>query len=234
MAKDMRLVTITAGKLVYMLRYRQPMRTDSKDEREQKTKVSTKGRQKLNQQKSKEKLELLIAANFPPGMAVTLTYDDAHLPPDLKAARKITKHYFRLLRIRFRGRGKELRYILVNEDKHGEGRIHHHLILNAESADVEDVLSLWTGGRNVELRRLEDYDGFGALAEYLVKERQEQGGKVGARTWSPSIGLRRPVRTSRLVDSGEGFSAPPTARILRRELVQNGRGEYEYLKFMVV
>lgn len=149
---------------------------------------------------------LLLAANFGRrDWVITLTYDDAHLPADKKAAREfLQKKYFRKLRETRRRRGEELKYIYTTEGWHGkqssdfldedgsleDRRLHHHIVINDSGPEtLEEIRSLWPGGGYVRIEPL-DVHYYEALARYLTKEAREFGrAKPGDRTWGRSRNL---------------------------------------------
>ena len=104
----------------------------------------------------------------------------------------------------------------MTESKHGDGRIHHHLVLNGTEKDYELIRSLWVNGSNVEIDYVDVY-GYEELARYLTKEARESGSPNSARTWVPSMGLAHPTTESDWVDDNLTLAAPPGAIILDSE-----------------
>lgn len=235
-----RLKTVTAGRLVYAVCYSQAAAADEKTERAAKRKLSSAARQRLNFRAAWQKLELLLAANFgPAALFLTLTYDDAHLPPDRKAAQQEVGKFLRALRGQLRRQGRELRYIYVTEEMPdepgGDRRLHHHLVLPA-GIDGETLRSLWRRGL-LDAEPLLDgpNDSYEARARYLVKERHPGalGRKTGLRAWVPSKNLRKPEETSELVPDTVTIAAPPGAYVLDRHGEQNSYGSYSYIKYLL-
>lgn len=233
MAKK-RLKRIQAGRLVREALWTAPMPNDSPKARAEKSKCSSAARQRMNDKYSWQKLKMTIAANFGyADIVVTLTYDDAHLPKDKEAARQYLKKFFAALRSYRRTRGETLKYIYCTEDKHGDGRIHHHVILNGTGEDYELIRSLWCYGSNIEFERLDIY-GYEELAKYMSKEAREFGhGKVGARTWVPSKGLAKPVVETEWVDAGVRLDPPRNAHIIASEQTETEWGKWEYLEYLL-
>lgn len=235
MAKTKRKIVIRAGRLLLAVAYTQARASDPDHVRAQKSKASSEARKRMNQKYSYQKLELSIAANFKPGdLWVTLTYDDAHLPETRKAAIAEMRKYIVLLRRAWRRSGKELRYIYCTEDKHGEGRLHHHIIVNGGLSEAETIRSLWTGGADCDLQRIDAWGGYEALAKYMTKEAREPGGTpVGARTWTPSQNLVKPTRESCMIDDCETVTAPVGAVVLDKDSKVNGWGAFDYIKCLL-
>lgn len=221
------MITVRAGRLFFGVAYTQARAGDPPQVRAAKSKVTTAARRKINLRLAWQKLMLLLAANFDASdLFVTLTYDDAHLPATRKAANACLAKYLALLRRSFRQEGRELKYVYCTESVHSEGRWHHHLVIPA--CAYETVRSLWTGGTDIEIGAIDAW-GYEELARYLTKEAREPGAPVGARSWSCSRNLERPVRESRMVEDYVTLAPPPGASVLGRDSMVNEWGSYEYL-----
>lgn len=221
------MITIRAGRLFFGVAYTQARTCDPPQVRAAKSKCSTAARRKVNLRRAWQKLMLTLGANFSQrDLVVTLTYDDGHLPLDRKAANACVAKYLVLLRRAFRREGRELKYVYCTESKHSEGRWHHHLVI-PETA-YETVRSLWIYGTDIEIDTV-DLWGYEGLAKYLTKEAREPGAAVGARSWSCSRNLARPVRESIMVEDYVTLAPPPGASVLGRDSMVNEWGSYEYL-----
>lgn len=236
MAKTKRLVRIQAGRVGWVALYKQAVATDEPKARAEKAKVSSPARMKINSRTSCEKCEQLLAANFDRNdLFITFTYRLA--PPTREAAVRCLNSFFRLLRAARAARGERLIYIKNTEhlrDDGSEGRWHHHVVLNGTGCDYEEIRSLWAAwGDNVDFEGLlsggEDY---ASRARYLCKERPP----VGKQTWTPSRGLKRPVRTSELVDDSLTItvdSLPAGAAVLEHSEEHNEWGSFVYYKYLL-
>ncbi len=202
--------------------------------RSAKLQMSSAARERLNLKMSWEKLELQLAANFSGrDHHVTLTYREADLPPSREAAVKLLKKFLVQLRACRRPRGETLKYIYVTEDKHGDARLHHHIVINSTGNDYEVIRSLWIYGDDVNIEPIA-IPGYTVLAKYLTKEPREYGKtEVGARTWTPSLGLKKPEPDTGFVPDNMTLTAPPGAIILDRDEKRNGFGEFVYLKYLL-
>lgn len=233
MAKTKRRTQVTAGAVVSVVQYTQPMAFDEPRARAAKSKISSAARQKQNHRCSWQKLELLLACNFDRhDLFVTLTYRDA--PPTREHAQRQLDAFLRMLRAQRRARGEELLYIKTTEhmtDEGREGRWHHHLVINATGADYEEIRALWARwGDNVDFEDLLDgATDYEARARYMCKERPP----LGKQAWTPCRGLRRPVRETRMVDENEALEIPPEARIVARAEERNAWGSFEYVKYVL-
>lgn len=245
MAKSKRLKTVRAGRLVFGVCYSQALISDAPKARAAKTKCSTAARQKLNFRAAWQKLRLLLCCNFGRGdLYITLTYDDAHLPTNRKAAKKSVQGFIDKLRAARKAAGEDLKYVYVTQELLDDGigrRLHHHMILNAGSArkDYELIRSLWTFGDNIEILQLGEHsmftDDFLEIAQYFCRERDPDAKvyNVGDRCWCASRNLARPEVVSEMVDDNVTICAPPGARILDSDHKMNEFGSFDYLVYLL-
>lgn len=238
MAKRKRI--ITAGRLVIGVAYTVATLQDTPKQRADKTQMSTAAREAINLRYSWQKLEVLLAANFTKhDLFVTLTYDDDHIPINREEAVKRVKKWITKLRAARKLRGQPLKYIYVTEQLSSEGgRLHHHLVVNGTGDDYETIRSLWEWGSDVEIAPLEvggNDDGYADVAKYLTKEPRVCGKvEVGARTWVPSVGLKRPKPVTEELQDNETLTAPPGAYILSAPAPsRNEFGEFVYIKYLL-
>ena len=234
MAKTKRLKVVRAGRLVYAVCYTQVTRSDPQPVRQVKSKCSSEARRRMNFRAAWQKLELLLASNFGSrDKVLTLTYDNRHSPVDKKAANKMLRKFINKLRRERRKRGAELKYVYVTEGLHGDHRIHHHLVINDAGESEAELAQLWQ--RGIVEAALVDVRGYGPLARYLTKEPREFGNSNGARSWTPSTNLNKPVIVSELVDSKYSLIAPPGVHRLESACFrqENGFGSYEYIKYLI-
>lgn len=229
---------VKSGRLVSAVLYSMPSPGDSPKVRQQKQKTSSLAREKLNARTSFQKLERTLAANFSDGdVYLTLTYDDKHLPDSRSKAVRRIRSFLSKLRAERKKRKETLKYIYVTEGNHPGGRLHHHVVLNGTGKDLQEIRQLWIYGENVEIRRLKfhrDYT-YEDLASYLTKEPRDWGHpKVGERTWTPSVGLAKPVVETETVSDYLTLTAPPEAIILAKEgPVMTVFGEFTWIKYLL-
>lgn len=224
---------IVAGPLVIETVYPAPNPRDSQGVRQGKKSLSSQARQQMNLKYAWQKLELEIAANFGVrDLWVTLTYDDVHLPHSRRAANECFRALAKKLRAVRKAQGQELRYIYVTEHKHGDGRWHHHVLINATGDDYELIRKLWGRG-NVEFRpiRIDRDKNYETLARYMCKEQRD---KVGQRLWSGSRNLRKPERECFRVPNDTPLSVPKDAPITFADTgdVTTAYGHYRYIKYL--
>lgn len=249
MAKTKRQKIITAGNLVSVIQYTPPMPRDVEQVRAEKQRITSKARQRINDRTAWRKLEALLYCNFGAGdLFLTLTYRNADLPKDRKAANACLRRFFAALRQVRRDEGKTLKYVYATECRHTggicapeicgaheEGRLHHHLILNGCGDDLELIRSCWKYGDQIDLQTLPQNVRFEDYAKYLTKEAREDGrGKVGQRSYTASIGLKKPETENLWVDAYTQVSPPAGVIVLEREGIGNEYGEYVYLKYLIL
>jgi hypothetical protein len=175
---------------------------------------------------------LEIAANFGPGdLYATLTYDDDHQPTSRQEANRRIQAFWKRLRAARSAKGQELRYIYVSEHKHGDGRWHHHVLINATGDDFEIIRKLWGQGLvdfvKIRIDRDKNYE---TLARYLCKEQRD---KLGQRLWSGSRNLRKPEKECFRVPNDTPLTPPPDATVLTDTGdVTTAYGHYRYIKYL--
>ena len=231
---------ITAGRLVIAVAYTVAGLQDGPKARADKVQMSTAAREAINLRYSWQKLEVLLAANFSSkDLFVTLTYADDLYPVSRAESVKRVKRFLAKLRAARKLKGQPLKYVYVTEQLSSEGnRLHHHLVINGTGDDYETIRSLWEWGSDVEISPLEvggNDDGYADVAKYLTKEPRECGkAEVGARTWTPSLGLVRPKPEAADMADNETITAPPGAYIISAPTPsRNEYGEYVYIKYLL-
>lgn len=231
MAKTKWKKIIVAGPLVIETVYPAVPSCGTPKARAEKKKLSSAAQQRMNKMYSYQKLELLLAANFRKGdLVCTLTYDDAHLPKSRKAAEGKLK-YFREKLARVRRRcGQKLVMAWNIEGKHGEGRYHHHVVINATGKDYAQLLGLWGQGE-IDIKPLQiDKDrNYGTLAAYMCKEQPE---KPGQRTWSYTRNCAKPEIETFRVESDTQIQAPKGALVMGDVSEKNAYGAYRWIKYI--
>ena len=227
-----RFKQITSGRLVYSACYTVASRRETGQVRAEKSRMSSAAQDRLNLRRSWEKLEQVLAGNFTGrDLHVTLTYRDKDLPASRAEAIKRLRKVIKDLRSQRRARGQPTKYLYVTEGFHGDGRLHHHLVINGTGEDFEAIRALWLWGDDIQFDHL-DEDSYEALAKYLTKEPREYGNvEVGARTWTPSLGLVKPKTETADVPDTVTLAASPGAIILDRREDRNEFGEFIYLKY---
>lgn len=223
---------IVAGPLVIETIYPAVPSRGSDKARAAKRKLSSAAQQRMNMIYSFQKLELVLAANFVKGdLVCTLTYDDLHLPANRKAADAKLKYFRAKLAAERRKNGHELVMVWNTEHKHGEGRYHHHVIINSTGNDYELILKLWGQGE-VEIKplRVDAEKNYGSLAAYMCKERPE---KVGQRCWSYTRNAKKPEMETFRVDDDTQLQPPKGSVVIKEASEKTMYGSYKWLKYIV-
>lgn len=231
MAKERRKIII-AGALWMAVQYTAIRGENQSARREARMQISTPARESLNAKLSWQKLMLILAANFRrQDLLVTLTYRDGCLPIHREAADRRLSYFIRALREHRRARGQPFVYVRITEGYHSDGRLHHHLIVNATGEDYEVIRELWAkNGDDVDFEQF-GLDGAERWAKYLTKEPREKGRRhVGDRTWRTSRNVRKPVRNPLVyVEEGDDLAPPPGATVLDKAACENCYGRFTYL-----
>lgn len=232
MAKTKTKKIIQAGALVVEAIYPRISRSDSAKVRAAKQKASSAAQQRMNRIYSYQKLELLLAANFRPGdLVVTLTCDDAHLPGSRKEAAAQLKYFrSRLTAARKRAR-QDLVMVWASENRHGDGRWHHHCVINSTGDDFDAIRKLWIYGSDIEIKplRVDQGKNYESLARYMAKEERE---KPGLRIWSYTRNAKQPeVETFRVEDDTQ-LQAPKGAMLLAEISERSEYAYYKVIKYM--
>jgi len=222
--------TIIAGQIVKTIIYTAPEPLDGQRARAEKSRMTSAAQKAMNDKTARGRLEMLLAANFTGrDLFVTLTYRDADLPPKRAAAVKLLRGFIKNLRAHRKARGQELKYIYTTEEKHGEARLHHHLVINSTGADIEVIRGLWPYGDVVDVRYVGSR-GYDTLAVYLTKE-SVQGRPVGAQMWTASRNLQKPIVETSYVPNDTALEVPAGCHIIENESRITEFGSYHYIKY---
>ena len=222
--------TIIAGPLVKTILYTAPEPNDTPRVRAVKSRMTTAAQKAMNDKAACAKLEMLLAANFTGrDLFLTLTYDNTHLPRNRREARTMIRKLWKQVRAYRKARGQALKYIYNTEDKHGEGRLHHHVILNATERDIDVIRSLWPYGA-IDIAYLGDRE-WEDWAGYLTKERDDR--PVGAQLWTGSRNLEKPKVYMSYVSNDETLTVPHGCHIIEREEKITEHGSYCYIKYRI-
>lgn len=224
---------IQAGALVLEAIYPRGNAHDAPRSRAGKKKLSSAAQQRMNLKHSYQKLELMLAANFRPGdLMITLTYDDEHLPTKRTAATNRLKLFRAALAARRRDKRRgDMVMIFNTENAFGEGRWHHHLVVNNVGEDFEEIRKLWPWGTNIEIRKLklDREHSYESLARYLCKEARE---RPGLRSWSYTRNCRHPEVESFPVPDDTPLQPPKGALVYEDAREQNEFGSWRVVKYL--
>lgn len=223
---------IIAGRIRKTVIYTAPEPADSRRTRAEKSRMTSAARKAMNDKTARNRLEMLIACNFSGrDLFVTLTYCDTDLPAKRAAAVQLCRSFLTKLRKVRAKRGLTLKYIYTTEEKHGEARLHHHLIINGTGRDIEDLRSLWTYGDDINIEYIGERE-YDIWAAYMTKE-GIQGRPVGARLWTASNNTEKPIVQTEYVSNNTSLAVPPGCHVIEREEKVSEFGSYCYIKYKV-
>lgn len=228
--------TVRAGRQVRQIIYPVVRASDPAPVRGAKRRSSTAAQQLLNRKHAFEKAQDLIAENFDVGdLLLTVTYDDAHYPSSRKAAERHAYNLVVEIRRRFRAMGwKDPVVYWVTEEKHGDGRLHHHLIVKKPPSKCYAILrSCWRRGsvQDIKKLRVDKEKNYESIARYLCKEAPE----TGKHQWHITRSASRPDVDIRWVDGDAMIRPPKGSLILATATVhdyQFGAG-YQYATYII-
>lgn len=235
-------ITIRAGNCTEIIEYTPANSHDKPKQRAAKSRASSEARKRKNAAMSRRNLKMRLAANFTPGRDYfgTLTFKAGAEPCNRRACEAAATRFIRRLRDVRRRRGQSFRWVYTIEHRHGEGRWHIHLVVNAAAgwrADLEELESLWDLG-TVQLSKLftgkHRKTAWADLARYLSKERPEddpERGKPGTHTYHCSHGLTGPAVASEWVQGSELPPLPASAVCIEREERQAEYSVFIYLSY---
>ena len=225
MAKTLK--RIDAGALQVAALYKRRTGRESPKARAAKQKASSDAQRRMNQIYSYQKLELMLAANFPrAGSALVCcsTFDDAHMPKSRKEAQLRFKYFLKLLRRERAAEGLPepvvfwAPEILTSES----GRWHFHFVIDATGRDLDMIRRCWIYGSDIDAEKLrvdaeKDHE---SLARYMTKELrecQEYEAKPGLHGWSCTRNARKPEIESFAVPDDYEITPPDGSTVLIHE-----------------
>lgn len=216
-------------------------RRDSDKARAAKSKASSEAQQRMNQIYSYQKLELILAANFPragSALVVTLSYDDAHMPKTRAACLRRLRYFLKLLRAARAEAGlPPLRAVYCTEVlTSASGRWHHHMVIDSTGRDLELLRRCWIYGSDIECEKLrvDDEKNHETLARYMSKEArecQDEVSKPGLHAWSCTRNCLRPSVEVEAVDSDTAIEPPAGVTVLMDERRQTEFASWRVVKY---
>ena len=218
-------------------------KSDSPKTRHEKKELSSQAQQYLNNKLSSFNLELDLACNYIPGdLILTLTYDDEHLPFRRQQCFSSMKYFRKKLAEEYKKRGAKLVMHSNIEHKHGDGRWHHHAVINAVDIEYQTIVDLWGRG-SIKFQRLllgkhkdpqnpkdiKEYS-YAGLAVYMTKERPD---KPSQRCWTCTRTAKHPTIETALVDANTTLNPPPGSQLLDSDKKKKANGgRLEYIKYI--
>lgn len=237
MSRDYIFRTREAGPLIEVAGYPIATRADSAAVRRAKQRTRDEIVKAYNHKTSAKLFALKLAANFPIGSIVgCVTYDDRHLPPDRKKALRRLGYFRGKIAEAWRARGEDpagLVWAFATEEKHGDGRLHHHFVCPALGDDYGMLRAAWGYGEIEDFKplRVDAEKNYDTLAAYFAKEGRE---RLDLKAWNFSRNARRPVETRERVEMSALPEPPPGALVVETRVVETPFGVYVYQKYLTL
>lgn len=212
---------VRCGRVCYVSEHPAPARGKNRN-RPPAVQESSEAQKKLNDKSAARKLAWKILCNFIPHRDVFVTLTSGQDDDEAEARRK-RRRFLEAMRKYWRGKGQELKYIIVTEK---QARWHHHIIM--QNTPLEVIRDCWEkiGGGRVMVSPLDPFDDYQGLAEYLVgpekphKPGRDQTPKAprrkGQQRYSCSRNLREPeIEVKELKRIPKGEPRPPKGYIVK-------------------
>lgn len=235
--------TIVAGSIVVQATYPRRDRRDNEKVRAAKAKATSEVQRRLNLKHSWQKLELLLAANFPTagsGLVCVLTYDDDHLPATRKQALRRFAYFLKLLREARAAAGLPTPRVIYNTEvlTSSSGRWHHHLVIDSTGQDIEMIRRCWRYGSDIEAGKLrvDRERNHETLAKYMSKEPrvcQDDISRPGLHAWSYTRNCLKPETDVDTVDSETAIDPPEGVTVLSDESFSSPWANWRVVKYRV-
>lgn len=197
-----------AGRMRRVSIYTPPLPCDPQRVRGAKQRVSREAQKIQNRRHSVELCEDRLAENFEAGdLWICLTYREGDLPASRSAAETRLKKWMADVRAYCRARHLPApRMMWCTEEKHGDGRLHHHVAITAWPNCYKVLRSLWRWGDDFDVKkiRVDAEKNYQSLARYMCKE-EPKGGK---HQWHFSRNCGAPETVTRWVDGREMIRPP--------------------------
>ena len=255
MAKTLK--RIDAGGIQIAALYPRRSGREGPAQRAAKQKASSAAQKRMNQIHSYQKLELMLARNFPApgsGLWVTLTHDDAHMPGSRKAAQLRFKYFLQKLRDARKAAGLPEPVVFWEPEilTSKSGRWHQHVVIDSTGWDYDMIRSCWIYGSEIEIRKLgkpepgeeppewwnpddeEPGNHYRMVARYMTKELrecQEYEARPGLHGWSCTRNAKRPEIDTMTVPDDYELSAPEGASVYLDESKRTEFASYHILKY---
>ena len=235
------LKRIDAGGIQVAALYNRRSRYDTPAQRAAKEKASSEAQRRMNQIYSWQKLELMLAKNFPTagsGLVAVLTFDDEHQPRSRAEAQRRFRYFLKKLREARKKAGlpEPVVFFAFEVLTSASGRWHLHIVMDNTGRDLEMLRNCWIYGSNIEAEKLR-VDGeknHETLARYMTKELrelQDYGSAVGLRGWSYTRNAKKPEVDTVTVEDDYQLTAPEGSEVLLDEKKRTEFASYHILKY---
>ena len=215
MSRDYICRTREAGPVIEVVGYPMLTRADSPAEKKAKQRRRDEIVKAYNHRASAKLFALKLAANFPRGSIVgCVTYNDRHLPPDRGHALRRFGYFRGKIRDAWLSRGADpsgLLWAFATEEKHGDGRLHHHFVCPALGDDYSMLRGAWIYGEVEDFKplRVDAEKNYDTLAAYFSKEGRER------------------------LELAELPELPPGVIVVENQTIETSFGVYVYQKYLL-
>ena len=235
------LKRIDAGGIQVAALYNRRSRYDTPAQRAAKEKASSEAQRRMNQIYSWQKLELMLATNFPTagsGLVAVLTFDDEHQPQSRAEVQRRFRYFLKKLRTARAEAGLPDPVVFWAPEilTSGSGRWHLHIVMDSTGRDLEMIRSCWIYGRDIEAEKLrvDREKNHETLAKYMTKELrecQEYEARPGLHGWSYTRNARKPEVETVAVPDDYQLTAPEGSEVLLDERRRTEFASYHILKY---
>ena len=233
------LKRIDAGGIQIAALYSRRSGREPPRERAAKQKASSEAQRRMNQIYSYQKLELMLACNFPTaGSALVgaLTFDDKHLPRSRAEAQQRIRYFLQLLRRERKKAGLPEPVVFWALEVLTSGRWHVHFVIDSTGQDLEILRRCWIYGQDIEAEKLrvDDESNHETLARYMTKElreAQEYECRPGLHGWSCTRNARRPEVETLTVPDDYELTPPEGCTVLIDENRQTEFASWRVIKY---
>lgn len=227
---------VYAGSTVEVKLYHTYKRSKKGERRAAKAEVTTEQMKEVNRRNAEAALRWKLNENFTGNdFLITLTYKRDIRPRDFDVLKKHTKEFFRKMRLFYRQKEKEMKYVYVYEVG-SLGAMHTHIVLN--EIEIKLIKAAWKYGY-VHIDPLDDSGNYRKIASYFIKYSDKTFRTVGSamgKRYSCSRNLREPT-IKRHVIYASTFKKIPREKagfVLDKESVQSGFDCFGYEFFSYI
>lgn len=216
---------IEAGNCILVKNRHSRRNSSVKRPRGKKREVTPEEIARVNLNNARKKLQVLVNANFTIGdLWFDLHYNHREEPGSLEQAGKDLTKYLRKVRDEFKAAGDDLKYIAVTE-RGKEGKIHHHVLMNAGVLSMERVGMIWgMGYGRFEFVYSADLT---TLADYIFKQGEQsfrEDDTASRKRWRSSKNLVRPQPKQKRIKAStwKDVPQPPKGYIVVADSIRMG------------
>lgn len=218
--------TVIAGCVRDEMKYHTCRYSSEKRPRGKNSNSTSEKQAKMNELRSKQKLEYIILENFCENdLYITLTNRDKL---ESEQARKTLKQFLTKLRALYKKHEEKLKYVGVTERK---GRLHHHLLINNIGVGIGEIKKVWEHGfSKVQMYAGEEGDAV-RVSAYFIKESKNTFNteeKVHGLRWISSKNLKHPEPDTKVVTARTWKEEPKAPKGYYIAYVKRGVTENNY------